>query len=151
MNKLELINSPLETALRIIIILSILRQEIPTLDEIVMLDYYVLHANDFDPALESIHPDIPNRENELLIRRKLVIEGLRILESRSLIKINYTKTGIRYCTNELSNQVVKYLESPYSSKVTRNISESSTKSFDEIMLSVRKLITEDSNIWINKL
>lgn len=151
MNKLELLNSPLESSLRIIMILNQFKKSAFSIDEIILLDYYVIHLHDFDSSFNSIHPPIPNRENELLIRRELVISGIQILESRSLIKVNYTEYGIKYSTNELANHFTKYMESPYSYKLSKNIDTISANSVDKILKSVEMLIKRDSELWINEL
>lgn len=151
MTKLELINSPIESALRIIMLLNNFKEEQFSLDEIVKLDYYIIHIHDFNSTSESIHPAIPNRENELLTRRKLIIQSIQILESRALIKINYTKTGIRYTTNQLAAKVVEYFETPYAIKLSENIRVLSEQKINEVIFSVESLIKKDSQLWVNKL
>ena len=150
MNKADIINSSLETSLRISLMLNQLFDIKLNADEIVLLDYYIIHLNDFDSTYDSIHPNIPNRENELLIRRKLVLDSINILESRSLINVNYTESGIRYSGNFLTSELSQNLESTYSCKLVQNISSIDTTKLDDIFQSVKTLINENSNLWVNE-
>lgn len=151
MNKVDLLNGSLESSLRILYILDKFQELRFNVNEIVLLDYYIIHLHDFEKSSQSIHPPIPNRENELLVRREQVIKGIQFLESRSLIQVNYTKYGIKYSTNKLANFLIKYMESDYAEKLSNNISIINTKNIEEILETVENLIKKDSKLWVNEL
>lgn len=149
LNKNEILNSPLETALRILMLLKSNSSDQLDVDEILFLDYFVLHINDFNSKLESIHPSIPNRENEIFIRRQSIQEAILLLESRKLIDINYTSTGIRYSSNDLTSLFVAYFESSYMERLKKNLNEINQKNISKLAKEIKENILSDSRLWMN--
>ncbi|KGL40495.1 hypothetical protein HCA64_01305 [Listeria booriae] len=151
MNKYNLLNSPIELGLRIIILLETVENADFDVDDILLLDYYVLHINDFDSKLKSIHPAIPNRENEIFVRRKSIQDSLLFLESLNLIKTNYTANGITYARNSMNNNFSDYLESPYASKLKRNIEEIKGENTEILIRNLKVSLFDNPQLWIDKL
>lgn len=151
MNKNDILNSSLEIALRILTLLRAVPDEQLDVDEILLLDYFVLHTNDFDSKLISIHPSIPNRENEIFVRRQAVQQAIYLLESRQLLTTSYTSTGIRYSSNNLTISFVDYFESPYANKLKDNIATINEKSKRALVKEIKESLFSSANLWKNNL
>ncbi|EAC3180743.1 hypothetical protein KQY60_000934 [Listeria monocytogenes] len=151
MNKNDILNSSLEIALRILTLLRAVPDEQLDVDEILLLDYFVLHIHDFDSKLNSIHPSIPNRENEIFVRRQAVQQAIYLLESRQLLTTSYTSTGIRYSSNNLTISFVDYFESPYANKLKDNIAIINEKSKRALVKEIKESLFSSTNLWKNNL
>lgn len=151
LNKNEILNSSLETALRILMLLKSNSRDQLDVDEILFLDYFILHINDFNSNMQSIHPSIPNRENEIFIRRQAIQQAILLLESRRLIDINYTLTGIRYSSNDLTSSFVDYFESPYVEKLQDNLNVLNRQNIFTLVEEIRGSILNNSKLWTNDL
>jgi hypothetical protein len=105
-------NSPLETGIRS---LGILVAAYPTcfdLQRLVAFDYLVVHTGDIGGP-ESLHPELPMRSAELLVRRNLVERGLLLMISRGLVDREPTPSGILYRAGEFAETFIASLTSPY--------------------------------------
>lgn len=110
---INVFNTPIEIGLRALIILNELSQESIDLNRLVIYDYLVTHSSDFNKEVNSLHPPSPHRSGELIIKRKVMQEGINLMYSRDLIDIEYTKDGIYYKANQLSSYFINYLDSAY--------------------------------------
>ena len=74
-------NSTLETGIRALVVLEAFHPRRCDLMEMTWLDHLVVHTGDLDgeDVPESLHPDLPNRAGELLVRRQLVERSLRLM------------------------------------------------------------------------
>ncbi|WP_419871804.1 ABC-three component system middle component 2 [Candidatus Pristimantibacillus sp. PTI5] len=108
-----LFNSNLEVALRILVLLSQDSNNTYDLDRLVIFDYFIVHANDVDSEQMNLHPSLPLRGSEIIIKRKLISEGLDLLVSRGLIEIVYQDSGVYYQSNSLTKVFVELLKSDY--------------------------------------
>lgn len=105
-------NSPLETGVRSVGILSALYPKALDLQRLVAFDYLVVHTADVGgPA--SLHPELPMRNAELLVRRELVERGLLLMITRKLVDRVAEKTGIMYCAGEMADVFLSSLTTPY--------------------------------------
>lgn len=73
--KPTLFNSPLETGVRAIVVLNAAYPRAFDVTEIAWFDHLVVHTGDIGGP-QSLHPDVPQRSGELLVRRRLVEDGL---------------------------------------------------------------------------
>jgi hypothetical protein len=118
MNTLQVttFNSPLESGIRSV---SLLMKAYPAaydIQKLVVFDYLIVHTGDIGGP-ESLHPQLPLRSTELLVRRKLVESGLLLMMSRDLIERIIDPSGITYCAGELSETFLKSMTSPYLRKL----------------------------------
>ena len=104
-------NSPVETGLRAIVLLSAAYPAKCDLRRLVVYDYLLVHSDDAGGP-ESLHPRTPHRSGELLVRRKMIQEGLRMMMSRELVAVEYSDSGILFAT-ELTCGFIDYLQSDY--------------------------------------
>lgn len=117
---LSVYNTPMEVGLRIIIILNELNNMPIDINRLIIYDYFVIHGNDFDSSIESLHPPTPYRSGEIIIKRKIIQEGINLMYSKELLDINYTEKGIYFKANELTPAFLNYLNSTYAEDIKKN-------------------------------
>lgn len=105
-------NSALETGIRSLVILTANFPDALDLQRLVDFDYLVVHSGDVNGP-ESIHPPLPMREGELLVRRKVIESGLALMMSRGLINRIAGTDGIVYQASDHAKPFVDSLASPY--------------------------------------
>ena len=82
------------------------------LSRLVQYDYLVVHSADANGP-PSLHPPLPLRSGELLVRRGLVESGLRLLISRGLADRLLSDEGVLYRAEEQAGAFLNNLRSPY--------------------------------------
>lgn len=117
---LNVFNTPLEIGLRALIILNELGNEAIDLNRLIIYDYFVIHSGDFDRRLKNLHPPIPHRSGELIIKRKVMQEGIHLMYSRELLDIEYTSRGIYYKANEVTSAFTSYLNTAYALEISKH-------------------------------
>ena len=88
-------NSALETGVRSLVILVSNYPDALDLQRLVDFDYLVVHSGDVNGP-ESLHPPLPMREGELLVRRKIIESGISLMMSRGLIRRIVGSEGLTY-------------------------------------------------------
>lgn len=86
-------NSPIETGVRALILLAEAYPQGLDLQRILEYDYMMVHTGDFENGPPSIHPALPLRSGELLVRRELTDRGLMLMISRALVTRQATEHG----------------------------------------------------------
>jgi hypothetical protein len=106
-------NTPLETGLRSVIILTTCFPDRLSLHRLVVFDHLIVHTADIGGP-ESMHPEDRSRAAEILVRRRLVESGLALMETRGLITRVATPQGFRYQAGEEAGSFVDLLTTTYS-------------------------------------
>jgi hypothetical protein len=106
-------NSPLECGLRILFVLSAARGRPSDLQRLISYDYLLLHSGDVTEGPASLHPSVPFRGTELLVKRELLSAGLNQMYSRELIEKTFDTSGILYRATELTNAFIALLKTEY--------------------------------------
>lgn len=109
----RIFNTPFETGLRSVIILTACYPERLSLHRLVVFDHLIVHTADFGGP-ESMHPEDRSRSAEILVRRGLVESGLALMETRGLIVRKATPHGFRYEAGEDAGSFVDLLSATYS-------------------------------------
>ena len=109
-------NSPLETGVRTLAILVACHPRARDLSRLVQYDYLTVHSADADGP-PSLHPPLPLRSGELLVRRGLIEDGLQLMMSRSLVKREVHSTGILYSAHDSASAFSDNLQSSYIASV----------------------------------
>jgi hypothetical protein len=109
----QLFNSPLETGVRSVVLLHAAAPQAYDLTHLTWLDHLVVHTGDLAGGPPSLHPDIPQRAGELVVRRQIVEEGLRLMSRLHMIESRYTDKGILYATREDASLFVQLVRSRY--------------------------------------
>lgn len=109
-------NSTLETGIRALVVLEAFHPHRCDLMEMTWLNHLVVHTGDLggQNVPESLHPALPNRAGELLVRRQLVERSLRMMHQMHLVEVFETEAGIEFCASEEAPSYLDLLQSPYS-------------------------------------
>ena len=110
-------NSPLEYGLRMMFLLNTIGQTQTDLQRLICYDYLLIHSGDVTEGPKSLHPAVPFRGSEWLIKRDLIRNGLDMMFSRELLDKRFSSKGIVYQGNELTNAFLSLLKSDYASEL----------------------------------
>ena len=105
-------NSALETGVRTLAILIASYPLVHDLGRLVQYDYLTVHSADANGP-PSLHPPLPLRSGELLVRRGLIESGLRLMMSRSLVRRELHPEGFLYGAEDSAASFLDNLKSPY--------------------------------------
>lgn len=105
-------NGPLEVGIRILTLLSASFPLGLNLNQLVLLDYGLLHSADFDGP-ESLHPALPVRVGELGLKRALIEDGLLLLLRSSLADVQTEDDGLTYRATEEADGFLGILSTDY--------------------------------------
>src|ERR1035438_1081158 len=94
MPETQTFNSPIETGVRALILLAESYPDQLDLQRLLEFDYILVHTKDVDGP-PSIHPALPLRSGELLVRRQLIERGLMLMMSGGLVGRYATPNGLR--------------------------------------------------------
>jgi hypothetical protein len=142
-------NSTLETGIRSLVVLEALYPRQCDLIELTWFDHIVVHTGDFggEDVPESLHPDLPNRTGELLVRRQLVERSLRLLQQVHLVTVVETENGVEFSASEEAPSYLDLLQSPYSAELKRR-AKWMAKTLNNLTTSqIRELIEDKIGRW----
>lgn len=112
----SLFNSPLETGLRAVILLDALYPRRLGLEELALYDYFVVHTGDINGP-PSLHPPISSRPGEYRIRRRLIEEGLRLMQRIHFVNAIEDDRGILFEASDAAPRFVDRLRTPYNDEL----------------------------------
>ncbi len=112
-NKIATFNSPMEVALRMLLLINQNGGNGLNKERLAIYDYFVLNSGDFPNAPSSLHPALPNRSLQLYIKREVIDKALNILIAKELAKLCFTPKGIYFKASEITSTVINMLESEY--------------------------------------
>lgn len=107
-------NSPLECGLRLLFVLDAAGGRSSDLQRLISYDYILVHSGDVPDGPTSLHPSVPFRGTELLVKRDLLSAGLNQMFSRELVAKTFDTSGILYRATELTTAFISLLTSNYS-------------------------------------
>lgn len=110
--QLNLFNGALETGVRSVVILETAYPRTFDLTQLTWLDHLVVHTEDLEGP-QSLHPNIPQRNGELLVRRSLVEQGLMLMQQLHMVETQFTPSGIVYVACEKASPFVQLIRSNY--------------------------------------
>ncbi len=105
-------NSPLETGVRALILLAESYPATLDLQRILEFDYLMVHSGDVGGP-PSLHPALPLRSGELLVRRQLIERGLLLMMSRGLIERLAAESGLSYQADDTAGPFLDALSADY--------------------------------------
>ena len=112
MPETQTFNSPIETGVRALILLAESYPDQLDLQRLLEFDYILVHTKDVDGP-PSIHPALPLRSGELLVRRQLIERGLMLMMSRGLIARHATPDGFMYQAEDSAGPFLDALTAEY--------------------------------------
>jgi hypothetical protein len=105
-------NTPLEAGLRTLFLLAAGGRRGFDRQQLVYFDYLLIHSGEVEgPA--SLHPTSPVQKGELLVRRRLLQQGLDLMRSRELVERRFQASGIVYASTPAGRHVVEQFDSKY--------------------------------------
>ena len=117
--------------------------------EMTWLDHLVVHTGDLDglDVPESLHPDLPNRTGELLVRRKLVERSLRMMQQVHLVDVIDTEAGVQFRASQEAPSYLDLLQTPYSIELKKRAKWIANR-FDRLSTEeIRSLVEEKIGRW----
>ena len=133
-------NSALETGVRTLAILTSSYPKAHDLGRLVQYDYLTVHSADANGP-PSLHPPLPLRSGELLVRRSLIESGLRLMMSRSLVRRELRADGLLYAAEESAGAFLANLQSGYIVEL-RGRAEWVAATFDKLSVDELNSITK---------
>src|SRR5436309_463864 len=112
-NKIYPFNNGVDTGLRMLILLNVAFPIKYDLDHLVYFDYIIVHSGDIDPKITSLHPAVPNRTGEILVRRTIIQQALEMFIHKGLVNRYYDQTGIQYGATETATPFIDALSEDY--------------------------------------
>ncbi|MDI5935845.1 ABC-three component system middle component 2 [Halomonas kalidii] len=142
-------NSTLETGIRALVVLEAFYPRHCDLMEMTWFDHFVVHTGDIDgqDVPGSLHPDLPNRTGELLVRRQLVERSLRMMQQMHLVEVFETETGIEFCASEETPSYVGLLQAPYSLALKERARWMADRFAQQERVKIRELIESRIGRW----
>jgi len=113
----RIFNSPLECGLRMLFVLQATSPAASDLQRLISYDYLLVHSGDVDNETSSLHPAVPFRSSELLVKRELVRHALDLMLARELVEKKLSKAGITYAASPLTAAFIDLLKSDYSAEL----------------------------------
>lgn len=110
-------NNSIEAGLRILTILNEAFPKSFDLQNIVYLDYLTIHSADIDKTTTSLHPAVPYRSGEIMVRSSIIEQGLNLFIAKDLIEKLYNSNGIYYKATENAMPFLESLEEKYAIKL----------------------------------
>ncbi len=110
--KPKLFNSPLETGVRALVILNATYPKAFDLSQLTWFDHLVVHTGDIGGP-DSLHPNVPHRSGELLVRRCLIKDSLTLMRRLHLVEAYPNEHGIVYQATDDAYPFVDLLRSKY--------------------------------------
>ena len=109
-------NSVVETGFRALAVLEAFYPKSWDLTVLTWLDHLVVHTSDLGvvDAPPSLHPALDSRGGELVVRRRLIEDSLRLMHGFHLVEIIAEQDGIAYSASEDAPSILGLLEAPYS-------------------------------------
>ena len=109
-------NSPLEVGLRIIFLLNEFYPRTADINRLIIYDYMMIHSSDAGGP-KSVHPSIPHRASQILVKGAIMREALILMQSKELVEAVFVDTGISYKATELTKFFIEKLESTYAQEL----------------------------------
>lgn len=113
----RLFNTPLECGFRLLFALDACRPHSADLQRLISYDYLLVHSGDIAGGPPSLHPPVPFRGSEWVVKRDLVRAGLGLVFARDLIAKVLTPNGILFSGSDLTSAFVDLLKSSYASSL----------------------------------
>src|SRR5688572_8487641 len=101
-------NSPFETGVRTVVILQAAAPNEFDLEQLTTLDHFVVHTGDLGGP-DSLHPPVQARWAELVVRRKLVQDGLALMVLKGLVRYHVNDKGHYYSAGDEAATFVEHM------------------------------------------
>jgi len=106
-------NGPVEIGLRALCVLTTAFPTTYALQRLVVFDYFLVHSDDIEGGPNGLHPRTPHRGGEILVRRRVLQDGLTLYASRGLVERIYQDSGIFFAATDTSADFLDTLSTDY--------------------------------------
>jgi hypothetical protein len=113
----------------------------------VSYDYLLVHSGDVENGPASLHPAVPFRGTELLVKCELVRAGLDAMFAKELLEKRFEPTGICYRATALTGAFLKLLISSYASALRIRAEWVVTRFADYSDAELESYMTENVGRW----
>lgn len=113
----RLFNTPLECGFRLLFALDACRPNSADLQRLISYDYLLVHSGDIAGGPPSLHPPVPFRGSEWVVKRDLVRAGLGLVFARDLITKVLSPKGITFAGSELTTAFIALLQTEYAASL----------------------------------
>jgi hypothetical protein len=110
-------NSPFETGVRTVVILQAAAPKLFDLEQLTTLDHLVVHTKDLGGP-DSLHPPVQARWAELVVRRKLVQDGIALMVLKGLVRYHVNDKGHFYSAGDEAATFVDHMHTDYAKRLT---------------------------------
>lgn len=145
----NLFNSPLETGLRALVVLEAMYPRPCDLMEMTWFDHLVVHTGDLGggEACGSLHPDLPNRNGELLVRRSLVEASLTLMQRFHLVDLRHTDDGIQFLPSDAAPSFLATLQASYTAALKARAKWLASQFKDKTGAEIQALVSDKIGRW----
>ena len=140
-------NTPIESGLRLLFVLDQANGQTFDLRRLVSYDYLLVHSGDVEDGPTSLHPAVPFRGSELLVKRELGQAGLDAMFARELLEKRFEPAGICYRATALTRAFLNLLVSPYASALRSRAAWIATRFADYSDVELEKFMTANVGRW----
>lgn len=112
----SLFNSAIETGVRALIVLNAAYPLSYDLTRLTWLDHLVVHTGDIGGP-DSLHPKLPQRSGEILIRRRLIEDGLTLMRRLHLVTTIPNESGIAYQATDEAYPLIELMRTNYATEL----------------------------------
>ena len=109
----QVFNSAFETGLRALCALAAGHPHEYDIQQLLAFDHIMVHSGDMPSGPPSLHPQVQQRNGELLVRRPLIQTGLALMETKALVVRRPSQDQLVYAATELAPVFLESLENPY--------------------------------------
>lgn len=106
-------NGSVEIGLRALTVLNEAYPDAYSLQQLIVFDYLIVHSDDIPGGPSGLHPQTPHRGGELLVRRRVLQEGLLLYQSRNLVERIYKSSGVFFAATDRSAGFLDVLSTEY--------------------------------------
>lgn len=142
-----LFNSTVETGVRTLVVLNAAYPKKFDLSMLTLLDHLVVHTGDLAGGPPSLHPDVPQRNGELLVRRRLIEESLKLMLRLHLVNISMEKSGIMYIAGDNAFAFVELMRTKYAKELKEKAEWLSENVITLSEKQLKELIAEKIGKW----
>ncbi|WP_195986352.1 ABC-three component system middle component 2 [Clostridium sp. D53t1_180928_C8] len=119
MNNKRIYNNIYEIASRLLVILNRFECSLDV-QQLIYYDYLLIYAHEFSSEGKNVHPANPGHKREVYSKRRIIMDALKLLVSKHLITVSYSKDGFSYKKTCITNKFLECFQSDYYSQLNKN-------------------------------
>ncbi|MFV8248701.1 ABC-three component system middle component 2 [Bdellovibrio bacteriovorus] len=116
MEEIENFDRSFEAGVRSVVLLNAMYPKSCDIDLLIWLDHLVVYTEEIGGPT-NLHPSVPQKNAELIVRRDVVTSGVAIMRNLNLIVPLVNEFGISYISNDIAFNFVELLQSDYANKL----------------------------------